>query len=271
MYKLLKADFFRLKKDSIFWLFICSGIIGGAYSLFHTFRAQEYGKVVLEDTINGFIMFIGFFIAIFVSIFVGKEYSDGIIRNKIIVGHSKISIYLSKLITSIFASMLCELFYIIIVFTVGTLLSGKLQIPLREFAMCMLNTFLIIIVYCSIYNFVAMICSEITVSTIICMGIFIAMFVADTAISYIANSSKYITHSYSENDVQYIINQEPDPNYPGDEKVKLAQTVELLMPEGQAIHISNTNYSYKMPIYSISEILVFNIAGIYLFSKKELK
>ena len=177
----------------------------------------------------------------------------------------------SKLITSIFASILCEIIYIIIVVAVGTLLSGRLQMPLGEFAMYMLNTFLIIIVYCSIYNFVAIICSEITVSTIICMGIFIAMFVTDMTVGYIANSSKYITHSYWENDIQYIINQEPDPNYPGDEKVKFAQTIELLMPQGQASHISNTNYSYKMPIYSISEILVFNIAGIYLFSKKELK
>ena len=268
MYKLVKADFFRLKKDSIFWLFICSGIIGGAYALFHTFHMPVYGYI--DGAINGFISFIGLFIAIFVSIFVGKEYSDGIIRNKIIVGHSKISIYLSKLITSIFASILCEMIYIIIVVVVGTLLSGRLKMPLGEFAMCMLNTFLIIIVYCSIYNFVAMICSEITVSTIICMGIFIAMFVADMAVGYIANSSKYITHSYSENDVQYIISQEIDPNYPGD-RVKLAQTIELLMPQGQASHISNTNYSYKMPIYSISEILVLNIAGIYLFSKKELK
>ncbi len=271
MYKLLKADFFRLKKDSIFWLFICTGIIGAIYVLFSTFRSAEYTDIALENTIDGFISFIGLFIAIFVSIFVGKEYSDGIIRNKIIVGHSKISIYLSKLITSIVASIMCELIYIIIVFTVGLLSFGKLQISLEEFAMCMLNIFLIIIAYCSIYNFVAMICSEITVSTIICIMIFIAMFITETGVSYIAHSDKYITNSYYENDVQYIISQELDPNYPGDEKVKFAQTIELLMPEGQAYNISDADYLYRMPIYSITEILIFNIAGIYLFSKKELK
>ena len=39
----------------------------------------------LDKLSNEFTLYIGFFIAIFVSMFVGKEHSEGIIRNKIIV------------------------------------------------------------------------------------------------------------------------------------------------------------------------------------------
>lgn len=83
MYKLLKAGFFRLRKDVIFWLFIFLSIGMAGFALFHNYAS--WGEVILDHVVNEFILYIGLFIAIFVSIFVGKEYSEGIIRNKIIV------------------------------------------------------------------------------------------------------------------------------------------------------------------------------------------
>ena len=82
MRKLLKAGFFRLKKDLIFWLFIFLTIGIRVYTLCYSTTLE---RVRLDTLINKFIQYIGIFIAIFVSIFVGKEHSEGIIRNKIIV------------------------------------------------------------------------------------------------------------------------------------------------------------------------------------------
>ena len=89
MYKLLKADIFRLKKDVIFWLFIFLTLGTAGFTLFR----HNPNDFILDKFVNEFIMYIGIFIAIFVSIFVGKEQSEGIIRNKIIVGHKRINIY----------------------------------------------------------------------------------------------------------------------------------------------------------------------------------
>lgn len=85
MYKLLKAGFFRLKKDTIFGIFIFLTIGITGFTLFRYASNSSFGLVPLDRFVNEFIMYIGLFIAIFVSIFVGKEYSEGIIRNKIIV------------------------------------------------------------------------------------------------------------------------------------------------------------------------------------------
>ena len=82
MRKLLKAGFFRLKKDLIFWLFIFLTIGISIYTLCYNTALEG---IRLDTLINKFIVYIGIFIAIFVSIFVGKEHSEGIIRNKIIV------------------------------------------------------------------------------------------------------------------------------------------------------------------------------------------
>ena len=83
MYKLLKAGFFRLRKDVIFWLFIFMTLGITGYTLIRYFISSN--TYLLDRFVNEFVMYIGIFISIFVSIFVGKEYSDGIIRNKIIV------------------------------------------------------------------------------------------------------------------------------------------------------------------------------------------
>ena len=145
---------------------------------------------------------------------------------------------------------------------------------LSQFGISILNVILIIIAYCSIYNFITMICSEITVSTTICVLLFIAMFIVQGSFSLTANSKKYIEHTYHDADgTKYIISQEPNPNYPGDEIVKMARTIYLLIPQGQAMEVGNndTEYAYQMPIYSIILISVVNIGGIYLIRKKEVK
>ena len=82
MIKLLKAGFFRLKKDVIFWLFLFITIIIAVYNLV---RGMSNENVQLYDIMNEYIMYIGLFISIFISVFIGKEFSEGIIRNKIIV------------------------------------------------------------------------------------------------------------------------------------------------------------------------------------------
>lgn len=270
MIRLLKAGLFRLKKEILFWIFIFLTIGIAGYGLI---RCSSVDSINLDNVVNEFIMYIGLFIAIFVSIFVGKEYSQGIIRNKIIVGHSRLSIFLSNLIISIAVSILCEAIYLVIVISLGTYLFGQLQIQLSQLLLIMLDTILVIISFCSIFNFVAMICSDITVSTTICMVLFIAMFIAQGALSLTAFSTKYLTNTTFDENGEIITIQEPDPNYPGDEKVKQARILYLLIPQGQAMEVGSNDIEllYQMPIYSIFIISIVNFLGIYIFYKKELK
>ena len=70
MIKLLKAGFFRLKKDVIFWLFIFLTIGMAGFTLF---RYLSVEGAYLDKILNEFIMYIGLFIAIFVSILLVKN------------------------------------------------------------------------------------------------------------------------------------------------------------------------------------------------------
>ena len=85
MIKLLRAGFFRLKKEIMFWLFIIATILVAGIRILTTSHDEPLDKFLYD-----YIIYIGLFIAMFVSVFVGKEHSEGIIRNKIIVGHTRI-------------------------------------------------------------------------------------------------------------------------------------------------------------------------------------
>ena len=277
MYKLIKAGWFRLKKDTIFFLFMFLSILIAIFTLIK--YKTSWGYVILDEIMNEFITYIGLFIAIFVSIFVGKEHSEGIIRNKIIAGHSRMSIYLSNLIITVIAAIICELIYIIITLLIGIPFFGTLRMNFYDFLLNILCTFLIIISFCSIYNFITMICSEITISTIINILIFIIMFILASSLGYVVHSSKYINNTYIENGVEHIISQEINPNYPGDEKVELAKIFYLAIPQGQASELMRSNDVikldtiplYNLIIYSVIIILIINSIGLWLFSRKELK
>ena len=170
-------------------------------------------------------------------------------------------------------SLLCEFIYLFITLSIGYFLFGDIQMSISQFFMSILDTILIIITYCSIFNFISMVLSEITISTTINIITFIIIFIMESSLGLIANSSKYITNSYFEDGIEHIISQEPNPNYIGDSKVKLAKTIYNFIPQGQANKVAfcDIEYLYIIPAYSIISIIVINILGIYLFSKKELK
>ena len=170
--------------------------------------------------------------------------------------------------------MLCELIYILLVWGVGTPLFGEIQMFWNELLISLLDTALIIISFCSIFVFISMICSEITLSTAICIILFVVMFILQAVFGSTASSPKYITNTYwDENGNGHIISQEPNPNYPGEGKVKMARVIYFLIPQGQAMEVDagNPEYLRQMPIYSAIIIIVINALGIYIFLKKELK
>ena len=102
MYKLLKANFFRLVKNKIFWGIVIITILIASFILLNTIlNHQGEIKAGIDNILIMYINFIGIFIAMFTSLFVGTEYSDGALRNKIVIGHSRKHIYFANMMTSI--------------------------------------------------------------------------------------------------------------------------------------------------------------------------
>ena len=281
MLKLLHANFYRLKKNKVFIGIIIITIIASFVILFNTYQGnitnEKYNmqKMQIDRTYTIYINVISFLIAVFVSIFVGSDYDNGTIRNKIIVGHSRKNIYLSNLIVSIIVGLVLEIIYLTIISIVGIPLIGKIQMNIFDFLYIILDMILLIIVFSSIFNLISMLCSNVTLSTVGSLLLILIMYVFCMSISGIAYSTKELKIQDFDENGNLVTKYLEDENYPGDFKKNLCKTIINILPTGQAMELSEVNIDINeikiYPLYSLGVILIINIWGIYMFNKKELK
>ena len=109
MRKLLSANFSRLFRDKTFWFCMGAMLIYAVVYMLNgvrqaTVSLAEYHHT-LDDYYFHFALVIGMFCALFCSMFLGTEYSDGAIRNKLVVGHTRAGIYLSGLVVTFAATL----------------------------------------------------------------------------------------------------------------------------------------------------------------------
>ena len=286
MYKLLNANFYRLIKNKIFLGII---IITLCMACFFLKSLEFYGDSIELLIMNHFVT-IGFFISLFTTLFVGLEYANGTIRNKIVVGNSRVKIYLSNLIISITVGIIIELVYILFILVVGNVILDEAQLilPFNQFIQMLLHIITIIIMYSTIFNCITLLCNDITVSTVICIIFVFIMFLSDGTLSMIEHSEKYnYQYAYNEHGeaTREIIGL--NPNYPGETKKQIAKVLRNFTPIGHTNQINEAvgeqinqimmNYKGEIPNttnllwYSLGIIILINTIGIYLFNKKELK
>lgn len=288
MYKLLNASFSRLRKNKIFLGLVILTLIIAAFMLISEYLDKvKYSSVfgissnTTDILLTNFINIVGFFIAIFTSLFVGAEYSDGTIRNKIVAGHSRKNIYLSNLIVSIVVGLILEFIYLIIISIVAIPVFGAIQMSYSQFLLILLDMIMIIIVYSSIFNFIALICSNITISTVTSLLLILIMFVIDMFLSPTANSTEYEKKNQimdEQGNVTYEVVKNED--YPGKLIQTTCKTIINFNPVSQAIEISGNKIDINeedlkdikvFSLYSLGVIIVITGIGIYLFNRKELK
>ena len=131
MNKLLSAEFMRLYKSFVFKLCLIFSAGLGVFAVIIRWldirkHADTYAQLSVEYRNADGLIFVGslymiFAVAVFVSIFVGTEYSDGTIRNKLTIGHKRSKIYFSKLIVCAAVTFTINILYIVVVLLFGNI------------------------------------------------------------------------------------------------------------------------------------------------------
>ena len=107
MIKLLNAGFTRLRKNKLFWLLTLFSIVLALFMIYFRYNDMKTYEdtVAVEQLMFNYSTIIGIVMSIFTSLFLGVEYSDGAIRNKISIGHKRVNIYLSNFIVTTITSL----------------------------------------------------------------------------------------------------------------------------------------------------------------------
>lgn len=249
MINLLNANFYRLKKNYSFWILLTLMAFMGSFMYINNSGLHpetcvncnnQFGEVFFN-----FLSLNWLFIPIFIGTFIGEEYSDGTIKNKIIIGCKRKNIYLSNLITNIIVIFLYTLIYIVTLLITSLILKFDLTIPTYKFIQLLIASILLNIVYVSLFTLISMEISNKTLSIIISFSIVICMMLMIPNI-YL----KSLTAS-------------------GTNKL-LCKIILNITPYGQAYQIMNLtdNYTY-FSFISVILILIINIYAIIMINKKQ--
>lgn len=122
MIKLLKANFSRLKKELSLWIVAGVTLALTVPKIVDSYKWLE--NVKLDDVLFEMVPLIGVLYAVFIALYIGKEYSDKAMRNKLIVGHKRENIYLANFITCFFGSLIILSMFLLGNFCVGVPLVG---------------------------------------------------------------------------------------------------------------------------------------------------
>ena len=285
MTKLLSANFLRLQKTKAFWISLGVCVVLGALAALGEFRFQvsmgtdlsvpevaQY-KALLEGQFFEYAAFIGILAAEFIALFTGTEYSDGAIRNKIAVGHSRLSIYFANLITGFAASFLCMAGYMLSCLAVGAPLLGWFVKPAPLLFWAMVGSVVMLAAFCAVFTFVAMNCSKKSTSVVICLlGAFAAL-IGAVVINSMLEAPEFISgYEMSVNGVVASV-PEPNPMYLAGAKRDVYQFIYDLLPTGQSLQYTMLSFTDPAKLMGLAAAVtaVFTAAGGLLFWRKDLK
>ncbi len=275
MRNLLSAGIARLKKEKIFWLGILFmfglGIFVTLMKYSDVVRYQE--KELISDTLLIYMQFIGCCGAVFCSIFIGTEYSDGTIRNKLVVGHSRWAIYGANLLLSICAVVLMALSYLASYVPLGIFLLGSSGIPAGIIASHMVLSLFTIVAYVSLFQMLSMLITKKSTSAVACLLIFFGLLMLAMIIISRLDAPEYISgYSLTVNGVEQT-EPELNPKYLQPAARKVYQFFLDLLPSGQGLQISafQVTEPVRVLLLSLGISIVTTATGIFAFRKKDLK
>lgn len=280
MSRLLSADFAKLKKNKFFWICMIGMFLLGVFmTAMHYIAMQEYGEnePQITNILFSYALVVVFLIPAFVSLFVGTEYSDGTIRNKMIIGHTRSRIYLSNLIVCSIAGLVFCTCYLIGVFAVALPLYTIDTDIWKGITILILCSFVMSIAFTALCVLTALLCQNKALTAVV--NILTACFLLVMSI-YIMNklSEPEVYPGYSvmtDSGEVEVLENEPNPDYLRGTEREIYQFFNDFIPTGQAVNITQAGGMAQSPgllaAYSASIIIVSTGVGMFVFKKKDIK
>ena len=284
MSRLFLSTVFRMLKKFVFWILMICMFAYGVYSASNAASEARAG-FALDGCFFEFVPFVGLAAAVLVSLFVGSEYSDGTIRNKLVVGHSRMRIYLANLIACSIACILISLAYVAGVIIVGNSKGGELLTAANVVFMCLICSFWISIAFASIMTMLAMLNTNKAGNAVVSMLLALILLVSSSFIYQRLREPKVYDHyvSVSEAGIPTQVEELPNPLYIDGTPRAVLEVVNDLLPSGQAMQLADAfdsegivnknieNTPYRWLGYSFLMIVLTSGMGIALFRKKEIR
>lgn len=277
MTNVLRANLRRMFRSKLFWL--CNGgtIAVGILNFQGEYRMMLSSGGSSDNSYFLFFTLIGIFLAAFSTLFLGTEYSDGTIRNKLIVGKTRMDIYLASLLTVLLAGLVMAGCYLLVLGTGSYFLMGGFAMPLVPLVWMTLAGLVLVVAEASLLTLLSLLVqSKATAAVMALLLTFALLFGGSFLISRLdepemtAGMTMISEGVYASSDDAEPM---PNPRYITGFTRDLYQFGADVIPMAQGMQITQQQVEDPMRLmgYSVGLGVLSTGLGIFFFRKKDLK
>lgn len=278
MRRLLRAHLVRIWKNGLFWL--CAGAMAlcGALvcaSHYRTMLQYPAEHFALEDVFFFSCPLIGLFMAGLLNLFLGMEYSDGTMHNKLMVGHQRSAIYGASLIAGWAMTGLILLCGALSVLALGLPMFGFFQMERTKLIWMLVSALALGVSTASICVALAMNIQNRAVAVVAAMVLVVLMLFASSYIASRLDEPEMISEGLYFQNGKLIEQGEAfaNPKYLTGSARTVLETIFELLPTGQGARLSNldTRHVERFPWYSLLLSAAVSALGYGLYRKKDIR
>ncbi|WP_304579317.1 ABC transporter permease subunit [Acutalibacter muris] len=298
MRNLLQANLFRLFRSWVFWgamLVMVGGALTiciGAYHDMVLYNEPGYIEP-LDKTLFRAEQVLGITVAIVVSLFVGTEYSGGAIRNKLVVGKSRITVYLAGYLACAGVVLLLFLVSSLAALALGSVLFSAPSAAPGTIMTAFFVGAMTCLLYAAVFYFIAVICGSRVWAAIFSILLAVALLMAASELSQALEQGPYtmqlVPEEFSTSKEAYsidgvaedmfdglVMETVPNPNYLSGEKREIVQLFYDINPAGQTTQLARLSeqdilYPLRIILLDAGLSAVFALGGIWIFRRKDIK
>lgn len=277
MRKLITANFFRFRKDRFSWCVVGIIVILSLVNVFnsaHSYEAMaDAGYILsLEDYYFNQAPLIGAFLALLISMFLGTEFSEGTIRNKLCIGHKRDEIFLSNFISCAVATIALTVVWLLTSALLFGMI-GPLEMSISEFVGCIHVAMGFAVSFAALYTVIGSLSSNKAMTIIYTFAVFIILAMAASAL-YDRLCEPEMNEGMTLVGTQ-LVEMEPTPNplYLSGMIRTVCEVALELLPTGQALLLSDVAIEYPVRAIALSAVftIVTLLVGSMLFRRKDIK
>lgn len=269
MRNLLRSNFYRLHRSRSLLLCMIGAFVIAVCFLLKLSDGDDHS---LDDLFLQTLPFLPIAYAVFVSLFLGVEYQEGLLRNKLIAGRSRTCVYLTS-----FAAALTGCLAILAAWAlsagVGVISFGWFRTSAAELLMQAGTIILLTSAMAAILTLAAMLIPNRAVSAVVSILLALGLLVLGSVFYNALCEPEFYSGAILTANGFEIGDPTPNPNYISGSLRTVYQLLVDILPSGQAILLAN--HELGQPVLSMCAsaciVLLTSTAGMAIFERKDLK
>lgn len=280
MSRLMNAGFMRLMKSKVLLLGLIMIFYIDCLDILLDHFSGDGGTTTPEGYLVSSFITILILAAVFVSSFLGSEHSFGTIRNKLVIGHGRIKVYLSCFLVCLAGVLMMYVLAWILVAIFGNLIMGGFTKSGAELSVIFLLSLLLMMVITAFYVAISLCIQSKSAGTAVSiLAAFVLIMIGIMAVQVLSEPEYISVETYYSKGYAVM---DPEPEQTEDGLVKnpnallsgsRRKTYELiydLCPVSSVLG-EVTDLSGKNVLIPFGEFVILLAGGLWIFLKRDLR